>query len=153
MGQPTLLQSQTSYVNDELLAQGGPSTNHNRAQLQQRLDERVEPARNLNTKYRSDKSELMHMIPATREMNHNIPADSIILYNKTVATHKSIKTLGVIIDYRASFRILTATKAGKAGKSMGIVFKVSIIRRISPGAIHYLITTTTLPAMLWRSEA
>lgn len=93
------------------------------------------------------------MIPMTSKLNPNVPDQAIRLYSQTIEPQKSLKSLSVIIDHRASFRIHVAKASNSARGTMGMIAKVTKLRGVSPGAIHHPITSTAIPALLWGSEA
>lgn len=74
------------------------------------------------------------------------------LYEKQVVKTTTIKSLGVLVDHRLSFRSQAATALAAARRSTGLFSKVSRNRGVSPVAPHQLALSLTLPAILYGSE-
>lgn len=102
---------------------GAQKTSTARRELQRRLDERITRAIPLNISFAAKKCELMHMIPLTSKLNANTPDQSIRLYDQTIEPQKTLKSLGVVIDHRVSFRIHVAQVSSSARKTMGMITK------------------------------
>lgn len=148
LGHLTSLQTEICYVDDEIISQGAQTTETARREQKSRLNERISRAIPLNITFAPKKCELMHMIPITSKLNPNTPEQSIRRKGKAIEPQKCLKSLGVIIDHRISFRIHVAKASNSAKKAMGMIAKVIKLRGVSPGAIHHLVTTTAIPALM-----
>lgn len=121
--------------------------------LQQRLDQCIERAAYLNIKFAVKKAEIMHIIPHTSGRRHNEDRVGISLYDQQISTTEGIKSLGVWIDRRLSFKKHAAMAAVNTRRTAGFLWCIVKRKGVTPGAIHHLAMTTSVPTMLWESEA
>lgn len=149
-GNPSAMERSTSYVNDETTPQGATSPVFVSRILQTRLDEKIKRAAFLNIKYAPFKAEPMHLITLTSKSSAS--SHGILLYNTTVTPKETVKSLGVWLDHRLSVRIHAASARSRTRTNCSFLNQSSKRKGASPGAIHNLATTTTLPRMLSGSE-
>lgn len=84
VGHLSALQTETCYIDDQIMTQGAQTTAIVRRELQKRKDERTKWAIPLKISFATNKCELMHMIPLTSKLNPNTPDESIQLYDQTI---------------------------------------------------------------------
>lgn len=79
--------------------------------------------------------------------------DEVLLQGATITPSTAIKSLGIHIDHRLSFRIHIASAIFKAAKLTSMVATLTKIKCISRKAIHQLAQIAILSNLLWGSEA
>lgn len=103
------------------MIQGATTQKGGSRALQQRLDQRIERAAYLTIKFAVKKAELMHIIPHTSGRRHNESTGGISLYDQQVPPKEGIKSLGVWIDRRLSFKTHLAMAAANTQRSAGFL--------------------------------
>lgn len=135
------------------MIQGAKTQKAGSRMLQIRLDERIQRAKYLNIQFAAMKVELMHLIPHTNNVMGARDITGITLYDVPVAPKTSIKSRGVWIDHRLSFKVHAATAAANRRRSAGFLWRIVKRKGITPRTLHHLAMTTTVPPMLRGSEA
>lgn len=110
----TLMAGETCYVDDAVLLQEATSTTLARSVMQERIDRKLTRAKELNVMYAPGKSELMHLIPKTNKLKPNEPGQGITMGPLVIQPSLAIKSLGILIDHRLSFRSHIAGASVKA---------------------------------------
>lgn len=95
----------------------------------------------------------MHIISHKSRLLKEADKTGVTLYGERVPPKECIKSRGMWIDHRLSFKIHAAAVNATTRQAAGFLWRITKRRRVTPGAIHHLAITTTIPAMLWGSEA
>lgn len=143
--------STTTYMDDKVMTQGAASQAQATAALHLRINHRISQATFLNIRNAPAKSELMHFMPTTSGRlvkNHTW----IVLYGTTTPPKDTMKCLGVWIDHRLSYKDHASAASAATRRSNGALWGLTKRKGAIHGAIHFLASTTTVPALLWGSE-
>lgn len=115
-----------------------------------RLESRVKQAGHVNIRYSPPKANLMHFIPfssnKSTQRNRGVTLDG-----QTIAAQDSMKVLGVWIDHRLSLHTHSAAANSRTRTGCGMFNSISNRKGASPGALHNLAKTITIPRILWGS--
>lgn len=139
----------TMYIVDEVLLQGAKTQHFATQRLQGRVDSHLARCPALNIRYARPKTELMHFKAGTRAVGDET---KICLYDQQIGPAHQLKFLGVWIDHRLGFKRHAALASSRARSSIGMLWKVTKRKGISPGSLHNLITTACVPAFTWGLE-
>lgn len=74
------------------------------------------------------------------------------LQDTAVGPSDHFKSLSVWIDPRLSFKRQDAFALAKARSNIGLLWKLTKQKGISPGTVHHLITSTSISGLTWTSE-
>lgn len=102
--------------------------------LQRRLNERIYRAYFLHISLSESKSELIQIIPQSSNSSRNENGNGISLYQAITKPSDTIRSVGVIIDHRLTFRIHAAGVAAKAKGSIGFIARTTKKQGASPEA-------------------
>lgn len=96
----------------------------------------------------------MHIIAqASNGTSKKTNKDPIIVMGNPIAPSTTIRSLKVNIDHRLSFKAHAPRASARLQGGTGCIRAISKRKGASPGALHQIITSTTLLALFWGSEA
>lgn len=139
----------TTYIDDEVLIQGAKSQKFASAELQRRLNQRAERGKAMNI---PSKSDLIHIIPHSSGRRHNQDTQGITLDGHQTPPTESMKRLGVWLDHHLSFKYHLAFTASRTRNSTYSLGRITQRKGVTPGSIHQIAHSLTIPTMLWGAE-
>lgn len=149
----SVTESAMSYMDDEVMLQEATSLAIETMALQDQLNNRLEWAILLNVRFSPYKAEVMHLMPINSKSKPNDSGWGISLYGTTIKPQKTIKSLGIWIDQSLSFKAHATAASLGARISASTIAKASHRKGRSLNTICHLISTATIPGMLWGCEA
>lgn len=142
-----------TYVDDEMMIQGAKTQSAASVFLETRLDNHLRRAEHLNIRFATNMTELMRLITHSTGRTKITDTTGITLYSSAVIPKTGLKSLGIWIGHRLSFKAHAVMTTAKTRRWAGFLWRIIKRKGVTPGALHHLATTTTIPAMLWGSEA
>lgn len=130
------------------MLKGAKPPDYVRDMPQCRFTDRIDRASFLNLCLSKAKCELTHMNPQTWNRLPKKNGQGIRPYNTENSPSHTIKSLGVMIDQRLTFRVHAVAAAPKARKSVGFIARTTRKREASPGPIDHLLTTIAIQGLL-----
>lgn len=112
----TSLQTETAYVDDEVMGQRSQTPSLALTSLTTRLQEKIRRSEFVSVNFAPAKAEVMQLLPKTRKSKLNEEDWGVPLYGLNVALSTTIKLLGVTIDQRLSFRHHVANACARTRK-------------------------------------
>lgn len=138
----------TSYVDEKVMTQGVNTQKATSRTLQQRVNARIERAAILNIRFTPKKAELIHIIWHVSRLLKEADKTGVTLYGVAIPPRDHIKSQGVWIDHRVSFKTHAAAVNAAKRQVTGYLLRITKRRGVTLGAIHHLATTTSIPAMI-----
>lgn len=144
----------TVYVDDELMIQGSASQKFNQRRLQECINLRAARAPHLNIRFAHDKTEFMHVLPRTaNSTGKRYNNDPITVHDVPIAPSQSIRSFGVTIDHRLTFKAQATRTSARLRGGTGRLWAIAKRKGASPGRLHQILTTENIPGFIWVSEA
>lgn len=119
--------------------------------LQKRPNQLVERTKLLNIRFTLKKCEIMHIITHFKALQ-GTDDKGINLYDTSGTPKNCIKSLGIWIDHRMSFKIHAAAADSKVRQQFAQLWRVTKRKGAFPAALRHFATTATLPGLMWGSE-
>lgn len=94
----------------------------------------------------------MHIISHSIRRRHNQDTQKITLNGHQTPPTESMKTLGVWLDHRLSFKYPLAFTASRTRSSTYILGRFTQRKVATPRSIHQIAHSLTIPAVLWGAE-
>lgn len=123
-GASTQLKHITSYVDDDVMLQGGPTQLGRARMLHHRLDARVTQWALIGIRFALAKARLTHLEPISGSKKPD-NTEGILLTGTRILHQDTFKSLEVIIDHRLTFNERASTAAFATRRSAGLLWCIT----------------------------